>query len=116
MLYACKRLYSIIVSRGFEKRLRCTECGHDINATLVRTLSSHKKREFVPAEDGDWPGEITVDHFVNVYTGRRLFRIPEHKKGLLKGRCPASGRTFAKGFRRVGRPYVLRYVRRSRTK
>lgn len=54
---------------------------------------------------------------LNIQSGLAIaaMRRKRHKKSLLKGRCPASGRTFAKGFKRVGRPYVLRYVRRSRT-
>lgn len=96
----------------------CKVCGKKVHAIYVRTLASFIRRQLSKAEDGDWPGEITVDHWYNVETTVNLFKAEEHKHGLIFGKpCPGSGFMWKRtATKRVGRPYILHKSRSKRDK
>ncbi len=91
----------------------CKVCGKRVRAIYIRTLAKFAKRQFSKADDGDWPGEITVDHYYNVRTTVNLYKLADHKQGLIfRKPCPGSGFTFKESFKSVGRPYIIHKAKR----
>ena len=92
----------------------CKSCHKKVRAVYLRTLSRFTRKEFRPAEDGDSPNEIVVDHYQNIRTTVNLYKVAKHKKGIIfRKQCPKSGFTFKKTRQSdIGRPYTIHKVRR----